>query len=117
MTRERLGEPGGWVLTRRYRTVDAALQAYETTRDLIVSEDIDASVFRYTLSGESFLSVLGEEPLSRVATQMIDVAIQAGEHLEIPEVVLDHLRDRRRRFKQLRVDYLERRRGPGPNKK
>jgi hypothetical protein len=109
MMKERAGEPAGWVLTSRFPDEKRALKAYETARDLLLSDDLDASVFRFTLSGVSFVAVLGAPPLKREAVEMVESALSAGERAEVPPGVLEHLRERRRAFKGLRVDYLERR--------
>jgi hypothetical protein len=109
MAKERAGEPAGWVLTSRFPDEKQALKAYETARDLLLSDDLDASVFRFTVSGVSFVAVLGNPPLKREAAEKVESALRAGQPAELPPGVLDHLRERRRAFKGLRIDYLERR--------
>lgn len=63
MDKERGPEPTpSWVLARQFRDATQARTAYEQARDLLLSEDLDASVFRITLSGASFVAVIGKDP-------------------------------------------------------
>ena len=109
MTKERASEPAGWALARRFSDEEQALRAYEAARDLLLSDDLDASVFRFSLSGVSFVAVLGSRPLERNAAEQVESILSEGHGAELPREVLEHLRERRRAFKGLRIDYLERR--------
>lgn len=111
MTKERASEPVGWILASRFPNEEQSLRAYETARDLLLTDDLDASVFRFTLSGTRFVAVVGAAPLEREAAEKVEHALGDGQAAKLPQDVTDHLRSRRRAFKGLRIDYLERRRG------
>lgn len=108
--KERQSEPAvAWILARRFPDPPRARAAYEAARDLLLDEDLDASVFRMTLSGVSFVAVVGIAPPREDATQRMEDALAAGEPAELPEEILQHLRERRHAFKGLPIEYLERR--------
>ena len=107
--KERPREPGGWMLASRFTTVGDALKAYEETRDLLFLDDLDASVVRFTFEGESFVAVVGEVPPPEEDIEHIKSSLVAGRPSELPPVVADHLRERRRRFKATKLEFLERR--------
>jgi hypothetical protein len=111
MDKERQREPAAaWVLARRFPDPPRARAAYEGARDLLLNEDLDASVYHMTLSGVSYVAVVGKDPLRADANQKMTDALAAGEPTELPEEVLQHLRTRRDAFKGLPLEYLERRR-------
>ena len=110
MNKEREGEPQSWLIARRFPNARAALRAYEEARDLLLTEDLDASVLRFQLGGQSHLALLGELPLPVDAEQKMKAALERGsEPAALPGPVTDYLRSRRRDFKNLGFDYLERR--------
>ena len=97
------------MLTSRFSSVRDALKAYEKTRDLLLKDDLDASVFRITFKGASFVAIIGETPLPGEPVAHIKEALVAGTPSDVPAEVADHLRTRRRRFKATRLEFLERR--------
>ncbi len=111
MTAERETEPAHWFLARRFAHATGARRAYEAARDLILADDLAASVFRYTLAGVSFVAAIGEPPLARDSLGKLEQLLRAGEAAEVPPQVLQHLRDRRRRVSVMRIDFFERRSG------
>jgi hypothetical protein len=112
MTKERAPDPEAWVMARRFPDPVRALKSYEAARELLLKEDLDASAFRFFLRGENYVAVIGEAPLPPGATQKVDAAMRSGEEAgRLPAWVLEHLRDRRRGFKGLGVEFLERRTG------
>ncbi len=116
MTAEREPKPRGWLVARRFSNVTSALKAYEAARDLLLTEDLDASVLRFTLDGQSHVAVLGESPLPPAGDEKMRAIIEPGsEVVELPEQIADKLRARRREFKNLGLNYLERRTGPNPD--
>ncbi len=109
MTPERACEPAGWSNVRRFADERVALAAYEGVRDLLLSDDADASVFRFTLSGDSFIALVAETAPDEQSLSKFEDVLCLGEQAEAPPPVIEHLRERRRRFKDLGIDYLERR--------
>ena len=100
----------GWLLVRRYQNASAALKIYEATRDVLFTQDLDASVLRFTLDGVNHVAVLGEEPLDVEASGTVAALLDdGGEHAELPEPVRDELLVRRRAFKASGADFFERR--------
>jgi hypothetical protein len=111
---EREREPQPWLIARRFPDETRARKAWEQARDLLLTEDLDASVLRFTLDGRSHVALLGELPLPLDAGEkMKGVLEQGSEPAVLPAAVEDRLRLRRREFKGLGFDYLERR-GPAP---
>jgi hypothetical protein len=87
-----------------------ARKAWERARDLLLIEDLDASVLRFTLGGRSHVALLGELPLPGCAGERMKRVLEEGsEPAVLPAAVEDRLRLRRREFKGLGFDYLERR--------
>jgi hypothetical protein len=109
MAGERPTEPAPWLLVRRFADVTEARQAYEQTRDLILVDDLPASVFRFTIAADSFVAALGDSPLTSLAREQLEETLQEGQPAEVPGDVIDQLRSRRRRFNALPIEFLERR--------
>ncbi len=58
MSKERPKEPSGWFTARRYSDARNALDAYESARNrLLIQDELDASVLRFTLNGVSYVAV------------------------------------------------------------
>ena len=111
MNKERAPEPAGWIATHRFKDAQTAVQAYEAIRDLLLTDDIDASVFRFTLDGVSHVGIVGETSLGDTAAEKIDLALKRGTNADVPPSVVHRLRRRRQDFKGLKIDFLERRSG------
>lgn len=110
MPKEHATEPSRWLVVRRYRDEPAALTTYEAVRDLLFTEDLDASVFRFTLNGVCHVAVVGETPFETSRWQpMFGLLDTDGEQTELPADASEHLWARRRSFKATGADYLERR--------
>lgn len=110
MVGERESEASGWSFLRKFPNAREARDAYDQTRDLILSDDLPASVFRFTVSRESFVAVLGDTALESRALQRINGLLEQGETAEVADEVLAHLRQRRQAFNDMPVEFLERRR-------
>jgi hypothetical protein len=110
--KERPAEPEDWRLTMEFSTVTDALRAYEEARDLLLKDDLDASVFRFQFKGASFVAIVGETPLAGEDLEHVKEALDAGRPGAVPPAVADHLRERRRRFKATKLEFLERRTMP-----
>lgn len=115
MTKERLREADHWIYASKFRSAEEALKCYEHARDLLLIDDLPASTFRFTIKHTSYVAVLGDVPLAGVDFQRVAAVLNAGEPAGVPEELAEHLRRRRRRFDDLQVDFLERRRGVTPN--
>ena len=112
MSQERAWEPTSWLIARRFPDVASALKAWEAARDLLLTQDLDASVLRFSLNGESHIALLGELPLPVVADQKMQAVMEENsEAAVLPDTVTAALRTRRKEFKTLGFDYLERRTG------
>lgn len=111
MTKERPAESNRWIYASKFGNAEDARRCYERARDLLLIDDLPASTFRFTLSGASYVSVLGDVPLGAIDVQRVAAVLGSGESTAVPDEVVEHLRERRRRFEDLRVDFLERRRG------
>ncbi len=110
MTKERPPQPSGWITARRYADARSALQAYESARDLLlINEDCDASVLRFTLDGVSYVAALGEAQLEARQSHLLEEAMRDGKAAELPESVIRGLHARRRQMTKLGFDYVERR--------
>ncbi len=103
--------PAIWLLVRQYPDARTALVTYEAARDLLLTNDLDASVLRVTVNGISFVTVLGEGALDSVSTGRLDVALGRGVATTLPDEVGDELRRRRRAFKHTGIGFMERRSG------
>jgi hypothetical protein len=110
MSKEHAPQPSRWLVVRRYRDEPAALNTYEVARDLLFTEDLDASVFRFTLDGVCHVAVVGETPFetSRWRT-MLTLLDAEGEQTQLPDEASERLWTRRHAFKATGADYLERR--------
>jgi hypothetical protein len=115
MTKERPAESDRWIFASQFPSAEDALRCYEQARDLILVDDLAASVFRFTVRDTSYVAVLGDRPLSGVDFRNIAEVLSSGEPTGVPEQISDHLRQRRQRFEELRVDFLERRRRDIPD--
>lgn len=100
-----------WLLARRYPDAGSALTAYEAARDLLLEDDLDASVLRITLNAVSFVTVLGEAPLENEAAEHLDAALGEGIAAQLPSQVVAQLQERRRAFKGTGFGFMERRSG------
>ena len=95
---------------RRFPDVASALKAYEAARDLLLTEALDAGVLRFSLNGESHIALLGELPLAAAADKKMKALIEENSEAAVmPDEVAEELRSRRREFKSLGLEYLERR--------
>jgi len=103
--------PDIWLLVRQYPDARTALVSYEAARDLLLDDDLDASVLRVTVNGVSFVTVMGEGPLDSESVGRLDVALGRGIASTLPDEVGDALRRRRRAFKHTGIGFLERRSG------
>ena len=116
MSKERESEPQSWILARRFPDTQGAVKAWEQARNLLLTEDLDASVLRFTLDVRSHVALLGELPLAADASDKMKAVLENGsEPAALPEAVTGELRSRRKEFKNLGFDYLERRTGPNPD--
>ena len=115
MTKERLAEPDRWIFASQFPSAEEARRSYEQARDLILADDLAASVFRFTVRDTSYVAVLGDLPLSGVDLRHLAEVLSSGEPTSVPDQISDRLRERRQRFEELRVDFLERRRRDTPN--
>ena len=115
MTKERPGEADRWIYASKFRNAEEARRCYERARDLLLIDDLPASTFRFELKDTSYVAVLGDAPLAGVDFQRVTEVLSAGEPAGVPDDVTANLRERRRRFDDLQVDFLERRRGVTPN--
>jgi hypothetical protein len=115
MSKERSAESERWIFASRFPSAEDALKCYEQARDLILVDDVAASVFRFTVKDTSYVAVLGERPLTGKDVRRITELLRSGEPTGVPEQIIDHLRERRQRFEELKVDFLERRRRDIPN--
>jgi len=115
MTKERPSEAEHWIYASKFRSAEEARNCYERARDLLLIDDLPASTFRFTLKDTSYVAVLGDLPLSGVDFQRVAEVLSAGEPAGVPEELAEHLRERRQQFEELRIDFLERRRGVTPN--
>lgn len=73
-----------WLLAYRYPDMHAAGRAYATARDIVFSEDIDASAYRVQINRVPHVVVLGEGPLSPDLRRRFETACEAGEAAELP---------------------------------
>jgi len=86
------------------------LRAFIQARDLLLSDDLDASVLRFLFKGASHLAILGESPLPSQGEAKLRAVIEQGSAaIELPAEAAKHLRARRQQFKATGFDYLERR--------
>ena len=115
MTKERSTESDRWIFSSRFPNAEEARRSYEKVRDLILADDLAASVFRFTVRDTSYVAVLGDRPLVGVDFRHLAEVLSSGEPTAIPDQISDQLRERRQRFEELRVDFLERRRRDLPN--
>jgi len=115
MTKERSTESDSWIFASRFPSVEKARNSYEQARDLILADDLAASVFRFTVRDTSYVAVLGDRPLSGVDLRHLAEVLTGGEPTSVPDQISDQLQQRRQRFEALKVDFLERRRRDAPN--
>lgn len=109
MTREREPRPTSWAEVRRYAGADEALVTYEAARDLILQDELEASAFRVTVDGVSFVTVLGEQPPPTQSLAKMRELLAQGSEAELPPPVLDELRRRRQAFRTTGAEFMERR--------
>jgi hypothetical protein len=107
--KERAHEDQGWLLTRRFETAASAVEVYEKARDLLLAEDLDASVFRIMFRGTSYVAMVGEIALENAARDSVLEVLNVGDEADVPFDVAELLRERRRRFKATELEFLERR--------
>ncbi len=113
MTKEGAPQPHGWQIARRYDNPDDALAAYRRARDLLFSQDLDATTFRILLEGQPYVALIGEAPLTEAATTAMEEAFGTGEPAELPSDVVDQLGARRAQVVRPGLGYLEIQHGPG----
>lgn len=112
---ERETEPQGrpWVLAFRFRSSYAARRTYEGVHDAVLTDDAEASVFRFMVGDDSFVAVIAETPLPEERTQeAVELRARYGAKADVPAEIVDRLVERRRAFRGTGLDYFERR-GPG----
>jgi hypothetical protein len=73
-----------WLLAYCYPDMQTAGEAFERARDIVFSEDIDASAYRVQLNGVPHVVVLGEAPLLPELRRRFEVACAGGEPVELP---------------------------------
>ena len=91
MERETRPEPErpGWTLVRRFSDPRSALQVFETARDLLLSEDLEASAFRFLFGEQSFVALIGDETPAPPALARVHEALASGTPVgELPESIL-----------------------------
>ncbi len=113
--KERRRESESWIIAGAFPNMNEARQVYEQARDLLLLDDLDASVIRFQFKGTNFVAVIGETPLSGEGLAHVNEVLSAGEPSVVAPAVADHLRERRRHFKHTNLDFLERRRGETPD--
>lgn len=100
----------GWMLVRRYQHESAARTVYEAARDLLFTQDLDASVLRFSVNRSFHVALIGDVPLTPAAQRALDALLdRGGEPVELPPFAADDLRERRAQFKESGIDYYERR--------
>lgn len=109
MEKEREPRPSTWAEVRRYRSQSQALDVYEGVRDHILEAELEASVFRLLFVRESYIAILGEEPLSATATAEMEALLLEGRRAQLPPDVMLELRTRREQFRNRGGGFLERR--------
>lgn len=68
-----------WLLAYRYPHMGTAGEAYQRARDIVFSEDIDASTFRVKLNGIPHVVVLGDGPMPPDLRRRFGIACEGGE--------------------------------------
>ena len=112
---ERERRPAHWLLVRSYADPNASIRAYETTRDLLFTLDLEASTFRFLFQETWHVGVLGDEPLTPTGREQVDGALDTGgSPAELLAFVEQELRRRRRGFKRTGYRFFERRGGGSP---
>ena len=109
---EREPEPQGrpWVLAFRFKSSEVARRTYEAVRDAVLTDEAEASVFRFMVGDASFVAVIAEAPLPEERTQeAVELMARHGARAEVPAEIIDRLVERRRAFKSTGLDYFERR--------
>lgn len=107
---ERRPEDKGWLIARRYADEKAALRAWRLVRRVMLSEDIDMSVLRFFLDGQSHLALLGEGHISKeLSARVNEVIVPISAPAQLPTEVVEALRSRRREFRQTGLPYMQRR--------
>ena len=109
MTEEREPRLRSWAEVRRYTSADDALVAYEAARDRILEDELEASAFRVTVDGVSFVTVLGEQPPPTDSLAKMRELLAQGSEAELPPPVLDELQRRRGAFQRTGAEFMERR--------
>jgi hypothetical protein len=108
--KEQEPNPGGWAIAFLLDNTEVARASYENIRDSILTDDVDASVFRFTLDDRSYVALVGEgatPPDKR--EQAESLMADCGREATLPLEVLRQLLERRRAFKTTGLDYFERR--------
>lgn len=84
-----------WLLAYRYTDMEVAGEAYQRARDIVFSEDIDASAYRVQINGIPHVVVLGDGPPSPELRRRFETACEGGETVELPADVHAELVRRR----------------------
>lgn len=73
-----------WLLAFRYPDMESAGEAYSRAREIVFSEDIDASTYRVQINGLPHVVALGEGPLRPRLRRRFEVACTSGVAVELP---------------------------------
>lgn len=73
-----------WLLAYRYPDMEIAGEAFQRARDIVFSEDIDASAYRMQINAIPHVVVLGEGRLSPELRRRFEIACEGGEVVELP---------------------------------
>ena len=86
-----------WVIAYRFPSMDEAKPRWEKVRDLILTHNCDASVYRSQIAGIAHIVIIGWPTVPESLRQQFrDVCID-GEITEIPLVISSYLVERRNR--------------------
>jgi hypothetical protein len=113
MSKEGEPQPHGWYIAKRYDNPDDALAAYQRSRDLLFEQDLDATTFRIFLNEQTFVTLIGDEPLGAGARVSLDEALAQGIAAELPADIVDTLRARRQDVVRAGFGYVELHHRPG----
>jgi hypothetical protein len=86
-----------WVLAFWYPSMDAAKAGWKRVRDLILTHNCDASVYRSQINGEAHVVIVGWSSVTEDLRRQFAGACSDGRLKEIPEAVRAYLVERRNR--------------------
>jgi hypothetical protein len=112
---ERSRQRTGWLLVRRYQDESASFTIYEAARDLVLTQELDATVPCFFVNRSFHLSLVGVVALPDDAFRLIDELLDRyGEPPEPPPPAALDLRRRPARRKDSSTDYPESRADSNP---